>query len=151
MKASIVSCKLRFIPRTARRVESATALLLLAGGEDGAGLGVGVRRVVAAAVFMEIDDQILQLLHPRLGFFQPTIEQIFESKTLGQTMMPWSAFAVLYDTQNGWGPNKERALQLADAFARSNCSQETRDEARSCVISYELEQSRTPSGASHRR
>jgi hypothetical protein len=90
-------------------------------------------------------------LSARLGFFQPTIERIFESKTLGQTMMPWSAFAVLYDTQNGWGPNKERALQLADAFARSNCSQEARDEARSCVISYELEQSRTPSGASHRR
>lgn len=90
-------------------------------------------------------------LSARLGFFQPTIERIFESKTLGQTMMPWSAFAVLYDTQNGWGPNKEQALQLADAFARSNCSQETRDEARSCVISYELEQSRTPSGASHRR
>lgn len=87
----------------------------------------------------------------RLGFFQPTIEGIFESKTLGQTMMPWSAFAVLYDTQNGWGPNKDRALQLAEAFARSNCSQETRDEARSCVISYELEQARPQSSSNQRR
>lgn len=89
-------------------------------------------------------------LAARLGFFQPSIERIFESKTLGQTMMPWSAFAVLYDTQNGWGPNKDRALQLAEAFARSNCSQEARDEARSCVISYELEQAR-PQGNSNQR
>lgn len=89
-------------------------------------------------------------LAARLGFFQPSIERIFESKTLGQTMMPWSAFAVLYDTQHGWGPNKDRALQLAEAFARSNCSQEARDEARSCVISYELEQAR-PQGNSNQR
>ncbi|MCX7360072.1 MAG: hypothetical protein NT015_18280 [Alphaproteobacteria bacterium] len=89
-------------------------------------------------------------LAARLGFFQPSIERIFESKTLGQTMMPWSAFAVLYDTQNGWGPNKDRALQLAEAFARSNCSQEARDEARSCVISYELEPAR-PQGNSNQR
>jgi hypothetical protein len=81
-------------------------------------------------------------LAARLGFFQPTIERIFESPTLGQTMMPWSAFAVLYDTQTGWARNRDRALQLADAFARSNCSQEVRDEARSCVISYELETAR---------
>ena len=87
----------------------------------------------------------------RLGFFQPTVERIFESKTLGQTMMPWSAFAVLYDTQNGWGPNKARALQLAEAFARSNCSQEARDEARSCVISYELEQTRPQANSNHKR
>jgi hypothetical protein len=90
-------------------------------------------------------------LAARLGFFEPTLERIFESKTLGQTMMPWSGFAVLFDTQNGWGANKERALQLAEAFARSNCSQEARDEARSCVISYELEQARSPSTSSHRR
>lgn len=90
-------------------------------------------------------------LAARLGFFQPTIERIFESKTLGQTMMPWSGFAVLYDTQLGWGPNRDRALQLADAFGRSNCSQETRDEARSCVISYELEPARTHIDASRRR
>lgn len=78
-------------------------------------------------------------LAARLGFFQPTIERIFESPTLGQTMMPWSAFAVLFDTQRGWGPNLDRAKQLAEAFARSNCSKEVKDEARSCVISYELE------------
>lgn len=90
-------------------------------------------------------------LAARLGFFQPSIERIFESQTLGQTMMPWSGFAVLFDTQRGWGANRERALQLADAFARSNCSQEVRDEARSCVISYELEPGRAAPAQNARR
>jgi hypothetical protein len=75
----------------------------------------------------------------RLGFFQPTFQRIFESETLGQTMMPWTGFAALYDTDRGWGENLPRARQLADAFARSNCSEEVRSEARSAVISYELE------------
>lgn len=83
-------------------------------------------------------------LSARLGFFQPSIERIFESATLGQTMMPWSGFAVLYDTQQGWGPNLQRARQLAEAFAASNCSKEVKDEARSCVISYELESQMQP-------
>ncbi|HCK83110.1 MAG TPA: hypothetical protein DHW63_00880 [Hyphomonadaceae bacterium] len=75
----------------------------------------------------------------RLGFFQKHFHKIFESETLGQTMMPWTGFAVLYDTKKGWGENLPRARQLAEAFARSNCSHEVRSEARSAVISYELE------------
>lgn len=75
----------------------------------------------------------------RLGFFQQDFHRIFESDTLGQTMMPWTGFAVLYDTQKGWGENMPRARQLAEAFSRSNCSSEVRSEARSAVISYELE------------
>jgi hypothetical protein len=78
-------------------------------------------------------------LAARLGFFEPTFKRIFESETLGQTMMPWTGFAVLYDTKNGWGENLSRARQLAEAFAKSNCSSEVRSEARSAVISYELE------------
>jgi hypothetical protein len=78
-------------------------------------------------------------LSARLGFFEPHFKRIFETETMGQTMMPWTGFASLYDTQHGWRDNRDRALQLAEAFARSNCSQEVRDEARSCVISYELE------------
>jgi hypothetical protein len=76
----------------------------------------------------------------RLGFFQRDFHRIFESEKLGQTMMPWTGFAVLYDTQKGWGDNLPRARQLAEAFSRSNCSNEVRSEARSAVISYELEQ-----------
>ena len=75
----------------------------------------------------------------RLGFFQPTFIKIFDSDKLSETMMPWTGFAALYDTKNGWGDNLDRALQLAEAFARSNCSEEVRSEARSAVISYELE------------
>ncbi len=75
----------------------------------------------------------------RLGFFQPTFHRIFESSELGQTMMPWTGFAALFDTKSGWGDNLDRALQLAEAFTRSNCSEEVRSEARSAVISYELE------------
>jgi hypothetical protein len=78
-------------------------------------------------------------LAARLGFFEPTFKRIFESDTMGQTMMPWTGFAVLYDSQQGWRGNLELAKRLAEAFAASNCSKEVRDEARSCVISYELE------------
>jgi len=86
-------------------------------------------------------------LAARLGFFQPSFQRIFDSPQLGETMMAWSGFAALYDTQNGWAGNIERARQLADAFARSNCSQEVKDEARACVISYELETGRPVAAA----
>ena len=78
-------------------------------------------------------------LSARLGFFQPVIERIFESPSLGQTMMAWTAFASLYDTEKGWGGNERRALELVTAFANSNCSDEVKSEARSAVISYELD------------
>jgi hypothetical protein len=83
-------------------------------------------------------------LAARLGFFEPTFKRIFESDTMGQTMMPWTGFAVLYDSKQGWRGNLELARRLAEAFAASNCSKEVRDEARSCVISYELESSAAP-------
>ncbi len=82
-------------------------------------------------------------LAARLGFFQPTFQRIFDSETLGQTLMPWTGFAALYDTERGWGGNLDYARRLAEAFARSNCSEEVRSEARSAVISYELEQQRS--------
>jgi hypothetical protein len=66
-------------------------------------------------------------------------------------MMPWSGFAVLYDTQHGWGSNIQRARQLAEAFAISNCSKEVKDEARSCVISYELEPQTQPVVSTRKR
>ena len=78
-------------------------------------------------------------LSARLGFFQPVIEKIFDSRGLGQTMMPWTAFAALYDTENSWGGNEQRALELVVAFANSNCSEEVKSEARSAVISYGLD------------
>lgn len=90
-------------------------------------------------------------LAARLQFFQPTFKRIFDSETLGQTMMPWTGFAVLYDTKTGWGGNLERAKQLAEAFSRSHCSDEVKSEARSCVISYELEPQRAPAVSTTKR
>ena len=78
-------------------------------------------------------------LAARLGFFEPTFTRIFGSERFGQNMMTWTGFAALYDTNTGFGQNLERAKQLAEAFQRSNCSTEVKSEARSCVISYELE------------
>lgn len=89
--------------------------------------------------FEELRTADVGTLSARLGFFQPTIEKIFESPGFGETMMAWTAFANLYDTQAGWGANEQRALELIAAFARSNCSEEVKSEARSAVISYELD------------
>jgi hypothetical protein len=86
-------------------------------------------------------------LAARLQFFEPNFKRIFESETLGPTMMPWTGFAALFDIERGWGENKQRALQLAEAFALSHCSQEAKSEARSAVISYELEDAPPPSHA----
>jgi hypothetical protein len=83
-------------------------------------------------------------LAARLQFFEPEFKRIFESDTLGPTMMPWTGFATLYDIEHGWGENKQRALQLAQAFALSHCSQEVKSEARSAVISYEIEDALPP-------
>lgn len=90
-------------------------------------------------------------LSARLQFFQPNFKRIFESETLGQTMMPWTGFAALYDIERGWGDNKQRALQLAEAFIQSHCSQEVKSEARSAVISYELEQALPQGGSQQSR
>lgn len=89
--------------------------------------------------FTELETADVGTLSARLGFFQPRIQQIFDSPTLGESMMAWTAFAALYDTQNGWGGNERRARELVAAFASSNCSSEVKSEARSAAISYELD------------
>ncbi|MFT3727402.1 MAG: hypothetical protein QM759_06245 [Terricaulis sp.] len=75
----------------------------------------------------------------RLGFFQPSMVKIFDSPTLGESMMAWTAFASLYDTQTGWGANAKRAVDLYVSFQRSNCTPEVKSEARSAAISYEID------------
>jgi hypothetical protein len=89
--------------------------------------------------FVELQSADVGTLSARLGFFQPTIEKIFDKKSLGESMMAWTAFANLYDTAAGWGANERRALELVSAFAASNCSAEVKAEARSAAISYELD------------
>ena len=100
------------------------------------------------AFFQELHTADVGTLSARLGFFQREIVKIFDSPTLGEAMMAWTAFAALYDTQTGWGPNQRRAGELIDAFARSNCTEEVKSEARSAAISYELD--KTMAGAGRR-
>ncbi len=89
--------------------------------------------------FNELETADIGTVSARLGIFQPTIEKIFDSKSLGESMMAWTAFAALYDTQSGWGRQEKRAFEMVGAFARSNCTAEVKSEARSAAISYELE------------
>ncbi|HWA01847.1 MAG TPA: hypothetical protein VG841_16185 [Caulobacterales bacterium] len=111
-------------------------------------LGRGDARVLAQCAaanrawsdfFTELETADVGTVSARLGFFQPTVEKIFESKTLGETMMAWTAFANLYDTKSGWGVNQRRAQELIVAFANSNCTAEVKEEARSAAISYGLD------------
>lgn len=97
------------------------------------------------AFFAELEGADVGTLSARLGLMQPSVERLFDSKTLGESMMAWTAFASLYDTQRKWGANERRARDLVVAFAQSNCTPEVKAEARSAAISYELE--RAPNGA----
>ncbi|MDX2234028.1 MAG: hypothetical protein NW200_05980 [Hyphomonadaceae bacterium] len=91
------------------------------------------------AFFAELETADVGTLAARLGFFQPTIVRTFDDPRLGESMMAWTAFANLYDTQAKWGPNARRALELITAFANSHCSAVVKAEARSAAISYELD------------
>ena len=91
------------------------------------------------AFFEELATADTGTLSARLGFFQRDFHRIFGNTAFGDNMMAWTGFAALYDTNTGFGANIEKARQLAEAFSRSNCSEEVRSEARSAVISYELE------------
>lgn len=89
--------------------------------------------------FAELQGADVGTIGARLGFFQPTIAKIFDDPRLGESMMAWTAFANLYDTNARWGANARRAVELAAAFAASHCSAEVKSEARSAVISYEID------------
>jgi hypothetical protein len=129
--------KLSRAPRLDQRMHE---LLERLGRGDAAILGMCARADQAwTAFFAELQSADVGTLSARLGFFQPTIVQIFDSSSLGESMMAWTAFANLYDTKAGWGANEQRVMELVTAFARSNCSNEVKAEARSAVISYELD------------
>lgn len=89
--------------------------------------------------FTELEGADVGTLSARLGFFQRDMQKIFDSRSLGETMMPWTAFAALYDTEKGWDGKERRALELVAAFGQSNCSAEVKAEARSAAISYDLD------------
>ena len=89
--------------------------------------------------FTELHGADAGTVSARLGFFQPSMVTIFDSPRLGESMMAWTAFASLYDTQAGWAQNGRRAVELYVAFQRSNCTPEVKSEARSAAISYEID------------
>lgn len=89
--------------------------------------------------FAELEGCDVGTLSARLSFFQRDIVKLFDSPKLGESMMAWGAFSALYDTDGGWGRNEQRARDLVQAFAMSNCTSEVKSEARSAAISYELE------------
>jgi hypothetical protein len=89
--------------------------------------------------FTELNGADAGTVSARLGFFQPQMMKLFDSPTLGESMMAWTAFANLYDTQRGWGDNAKRVVELYVSFQRSNCSAEVKEEARSAAISYEID------------
>ena len=74
-----------------------------------------------------------------------TVQQVafFErqcgGRRLGQEVMVWSSFAVLYSTQVGFGGNKALAIKLVEAFAKSGCSVEVKSKVRKALISYDLD------------
>ena len=89
--------------------------------------------------FAELHGADAGTVSARLGFFQPSVVGIFDSPTLGESMMAWTAFANLYDTQSGWGANGRRAVEMYIAFQGSNCTAEVKSEAKSAAISYEID------------
>ncbi len=89
--------------------------------------------------FAELEGCDVGTLAARLSFFQRDIVKLFDSPKLGESMMAWGAFSSLFDTDAGWGHNEQRARELVQAFAMSNCTAEVKSEARSAAISYELE------------
>lgn len=89
--------------------------------------------------FQELETADTGTISARLGFFQRDFHKIFGNSAFGDNMMAWTGFAALYETNGGFGARLEKARQLAEAFSRSNCSEEVRSEARSAIISYGLE------------
>jgi hypothetical protein len=74
-----------------------------------------------------------------------TVQQVafFEhqcgGRRLGKEVMVWSSFAVLYNTNVGFGGNRALATKLVEAFAKSGCSIGVKSEFRKALTSYDLD------------
>jgi hypothetical protein len=89
--------------------------------------------------FRELHGADIETVAARLGFFQPQMAALFDSRTLGESMMAWTAFATLYDTRQGWGANQKRVVDLYISFQRSHCTAEVKSEAKGAAISYGID------------
>lgn len=80
-------------------------------------------------------------LAKRLSFAQSWFEANCGGRDEGKIIMPWTAFASIYSTQDGYSrPNmgKNEAIKLAQAFAKSSVSIEVKGAARDAARSYYL-------------
>lgn len=70
---------------------------------------------------------------------QSEVERICDNnRYLGKAIMPWSAFAHLYSTDNGYDDNGPQALKLSKAFEQSTCSIEIKSGAKEASNVYHV-------------
>lgn len=75
-----------------------------------------------------------------LSNYQLDFEHECGGRYLGQEIMAFSGFGLLYDSYVGFeGESKEKAIRLNNAFKKSNCSIEVEGSARRAVELYNLE------------
>jgi hypothetical protein len=71
---------------------------------------------------------------------QLTFEHRCGGRHLGQEIMAWSGFGLLYDAGVGFeGENREKALMLKEAFQKSYCSWEVISVAEKAAKAFYLE------------
>jgi len=81
-------------------------------------------------------DGLAELLHQK----QLTFEYRCGGKHLGQEIMVWTGFGLLYDARVGFeGENREKALMLKEAFQKSSCSLGVKHKAREAAKAFYLE------------
>jgi hypothetical protein len=71
---------------------------------------------------------------------QLTFEHRCGGRHLGQEIMAWSGFGLLYDVYAGFeGENREKALMLKEAFEKSYCSIEVIARAKEAAKAFYLD------------
>lgn len=67
------------------------------------------------------------------------VEQIFNSRSLGKSIMPWSAFSHLFSEGSSDDDRGSSAQKLANAFQQSTCSIEVKAAAKEAAKVYRVE------------
>ena len=90
-------------------------------------------------IWQDINSENVEGLADLLTNRQGRFEQQCHDRWLGQEIMVWSGFSMLYDTNFGFAENETRARRLKDAFSRSYCSGEVKGSAIRVAESYHLD------------
>jgi hypothetical protein len=70
----------------------------------------------------------------------PFFEKDRTIRGLGQEILAWTGFGVLYNEQKGFGDNRWLGHKLIKAFAESGCSSEVKFRVRQAAIVYHLDE-----------